>query len=150
MISTRPALFALLFPLLLAQPAASIQPVYATRLAIDGYDPVAYFTEAKPVRGNTQFEFKWKGAKWIFYNIENRDQFAAAPEKYSPKYGGYCAYAVSQGNTARIDPKAWKVVDDALYLNFSLKIQQKWEAKQAESIEQANQNWPVLLEGKAD
>jgi YHS domain-containing protein len=122
MISTRPALFALLFPLLLAQPVASIQPVYATRLAIDGYDPVAYFTEAKPIRGNTRFEFKWKGAKWFFSNAENLQLFTADPEKYAPKYGGYCAYAVSQGNTARIDPKAWKVVGSSLYLNFSLKI----------------------------
>ncbi len=71
--------------------------------------------------------------------------FAAEPEKYAPKYGGYCAYAVSRGYTAPTDPEAFSIVDDKLYLNFSLNVRKTWRKKMAENIAKANKNWPDVL-----
>ena len=141
-----------LIALLLALPisAEAIAPVYSTFLggAIRGYDPVAYFTESKPVQGKRAFSHKWKGATWYFASEKNRDMFRATPEKYAPRYGGYCAYAVSQGYTASIVPEAWKIVDGKLYLNYSLGVQQTWEQDIPGHIKSADKNWPRLLKGK--
>ena len=75
----------------------------------------------------------------------DRDAFAASPEKYAPQFGGYCAWAVSQGYTADIDPNAWKVVNGKLYLNYDKEVQKKWEADQAANISAAEVKWPALL-----
>ena len=88
------------------------------------------------------------GATWYFANAGNKDLFAADPEQYAPQYGGYCAYAVSQGYTAAIDPDAWKIVDDKLYLNFSLKVQKIWEEDIPGYIAKADVNWPQILSGE--
>jgi YHS domain-containing protein len=116
-----------------------------TGVAIKGYDPVAYFTQAKPVEGSDQFEFSWNGATWRFASAANRDLFVGAPEKYAPQFGGYCAWAVSRGYTANIDPAAWKIVETKLYLNYSLKVQKQWEEDVPGNIVKAQQNWPELL-----
>jgi hypothetical protein len=84
-------------------------------------------------------------ATWRFASAEHRELFAANPEKYAPAYGGYCAYAVSQGVTAPIDPEAWKVVDGRLYLNLDRDIQQIWEQDVPGYIAKADENWPKLL-----
>lgn len=116
--------------------------------AIDGYDPVAYFTEGKPREGSSQFTHKWMGATWRFASAKNRDAFAASPEKYAPQYGGYCAWAVSQGYTASTDPNAWKIVDGKLYLNYSLGVQRQWEQGGIPKlIQQGDANWPGLKKG---
>lgn len=113
-------------------------------LAIKGYDPVAYFTESKPVEGDSDFTFDWKDAKWRFASAEHKDTFAKDPEKYAPQFGGYCAWAVSQGYTADIDPEAWKIVDGRLYLNYSRKVQKTWEEDVPGNITKAEANWPKL------
>lgn len=113
-------------------------------LAIRGYDPVAYFTEMKPVKGSQQFSYSWMGAKWLFTSAANRDIFAAEPSRYAPQYGGYCSYAVSKGHTASIDPEAWRVVDGKLYLNYSKGIQKSWAMDVPGNIQKADQNWPGL------
>ena len=121
--------------------------VYKTRAgAIKGYDPVAYFTESKPVKGSENYFYEWKGAKWFFSNEKNLNVFKNDPEAYAPQFGGYCAYAVSQGYTAKIAPEAWKIVDGKLYLNYSLGIKQKWEASQEKFINLAKANWPSVVE----
>ena len=104
---------------LLTQPASAAQPpVYATdNIAINGYDPVAYFTEEKPVEGVADFSSEWDGATVLFVSAAHKEMFDADPEKYAPKYGGYCAYAVSKGYTASTDPVAWTVHEGRLYLN---------------------------------
>ncbi len=113
--------------------------------AIRGYDPVAYFTEGEPVEGDSDFSHDWEGATWRFASAANRDVFAADPEKYAPQYGGYCAWAVSQGYTASTDPDAWKIVDGKLYLNNSLSIQKRWEqGGVAGLIVAGDGNWPGL------
>ncbi len=126
--------------------AAGVAPVNTTLfgVAIKGYDPVAYFTSGGPAEGSKEFEFVWQNAKWRFSSAANRDAFKAAPEKYAPQYGGYCAWAVSQGNTANIDPAAWKIVDGKLYLNYSADVQKKWQADIPGFIQRADANWPKL------
>ncbi|MFP6699344.1 MAG: YHS domain-containing (seleno)protein [Alphaproteobacteria bacterium] len=138
---------ALATALLFAAPALAADAIYTNWLgkAIAGYDPVAYHTMGKPVEGNGDFTTKWMGAKWYFASARNRDKFAAMPEQYAPKYGGYCAYAVAQNSTAKIDPEAWKIVDGKLYLNYSKGIQKTWEGNQAAFITAADKNWPGVL-----
>jgi len=114
-------------------------------VAIRGYDPVAYFTEGRPVEGEESFRAEHDGAVWHFASAANRDAFVAAPESYAPQYGGYCAYAVSEGYTASIDPDAWRVVDGKLYLNYSKSIQRRWEKNSSERIVIGDRNWPLIV-----
>jgi YHS domain-containing protein len=115
-------------------------------LAVGGYDPVAYFSGARPVEGRKPFEFKYKGATWRFASADNLAAFKADPDRYAPQYGGYCAWAVSQGYTAKGDPRAWKIVGGKLYLNYNADIQKKWEQDISGFIAKANANWPTVLE----
>ncbi|NES87114.1 MAG: YHS domain-containing protein [Moorea sp. SIO2B7] len=114
-------------------------------IAIKGTDPVAYFRENKPIPGNSNFSYQWGNATWYFKNAENRDLFSSNPEKYAPQYGGFCAWAVSQGYTAPIDPEAWKIVNGKLYLNFNKRVQKQWERDIPGNIAKADQNWPGVL-----
>lgn len=127
--------------------AEAKEPVYQSLFgtAIDGTDPVAYFTEGRPVEGSSDYTYDWNGATWRFASAENRDKFAAAPESYAPQYGGYCAWAVAQGYTASTDPDAWKIVDGKLYLNYNASVQSKWEADVPGHITSADSNWPSVL-----
>ena len=130
--------------------ALAEKPVNTTLfgVAIKGYDPVAYFTDQKPVKGEKAFKFEWMDAEWRFASQENLDKFKADPEKYAPQYGGYCAWAVSQGSTAGIDPDAWKIVEGKLYLNYNKKIQKKWETDIPGHIKLADENWPKIIDKK--
>ncbi len=116
----------------------------ADGVAIRGYDPVAYFQQGKPVRGAAAHSHDWNGVTWRFSSAANRDAFAADPAKYAPQYGGFCAWAVSQGYTASIDPNAWKVVDGKLYLNYSRGVQRTWERDVPGNITKADGNWPGI------
>lgn len=138
-----PLLLALLSPV----GARALEPVNHDRagLAIEGYDPVAYFTDHEPVAGDARFEHSWQGATWRFASAEHRDLFAADPARYAPQYGGYCAYAVAKGKTASIDPDAWTVLDGKLYLNYSKSIQATWEKDAAGYIAKADENWPEMV-----
>ena len=114
-------------------------------VAIKGADPVAYFTEDAYVQGSEEFTHDWNGAVWHFASAENRDAFANEPEKFAPEYGGFCAWAVSQGATAPIDPTAWKIVDGKLYLNYDARVQAQWSEDIPGNIAKADQNWPGVL-----
>lgn len=134
---------------ILFSPAALAQkpPVFSDRNgAIRGHDPVAYFDRKGPVKGSKQFSHPWRGATWYFASAENRDKFAAEPERYAPQYGGYCAYAVAQGYTADIDPSAWSIVDGKLYLNYSLRIRERWNKDIPGYISKADASWPAVLQ----
>lgn len=149
-ITTRLAAGPLLAILLHAFPLAAhaVDPINTGligRTAIDGYDPVAYFVDGKPVKGSRDYTHEWRGAVFRFANAQNLAAFRAAPEKYAPQYGGYCAWAVSQGYTADVDPNAWKIVGGKLYLNYNLDVQKKWETDVPGHIRQADANWPGLL-----
>lgn len=134
-----------ILPKLASAASSEINKSFFGGVAIEGYDAVAYHTAGKPTEGKKEFEHAWKGAVWRFASAENRDLFAADPEKYAPQYGGYCAYAVAQGSTAGIDPEAWTLVDGKLYLNYNRKVQKEWESKRDDYIRRADENWPDVL-----
>lgn len=113
--------------------------------AIRGYDPVAYFTAGKPIKGNKTFQHQWRGATWSFASAENRDLFAVDPERYAPQFGGYCAFGVANGYTPAIDPNAWAIVDGKLYLNLNADVQQRWNKDTPAWITKAQANWPKVL-----
>jgi YHS domain-containing protein len=138
----RTLLFSLL--LLLAGPALA-GPINETGgVAIKGYDPVAYFTDGKAVKGAAQFQHAWGGAAWHFASAEHRDAFAADPQKYAPRYGGFCAFGVAQGYKVQIDPEAWSIVDGVLYLNYSPSVKRDWLKDTRGYITRADANWPGL------
>ncbi len=111
------------------------------KTAIKGYDTVAFFNEAKAVKGTAAHSHLWKGAKWQFKNEANRSLFASAPEKYAPQYDGYCAWAMTESRKAVTDPENWKIVDGKLYLNCSKSAQAKWERDIPGHIQTADENW---------
>ncbi len=124
-------------------------PVYTGRFnnnAVDGHDVVAYFTDGKPIEGSDQYTHEYMGALWKFSSAANRDAFIAEPEKYAPQFGGYCAWAASQGYTARGNPNNWTIVDGKLYLNYNTSIQRKWEKDIPGFIAKAEENWPGILD----
>ena len=131
--------------LLLISPERTTVRVFSS-LAASGYDPVAYFVEGRPVEGRKGFEFEWNGATWRFVDAKNLAAFAADPEIFAPQYGGYCAWAVSQGTTASTDPEAWRIVDGKLYLNYSKSVQSTWVQDIPGNIAKADGNWPGVLE----
>lgn len=132
----------------LATPAlAATPPVYATDgVAINGYDPVAYFTEGKPVKGSADHTSDWNGATLRFASAENKATFDADPDAYAPKYGGYCAYAVSKGYTASTDPDAWTIHENRLYLNYSKTVRLLWSRDIPGNVALGDANWPKVLE----
>jgi len=123
-------------------------PVYTTyfsNVAADGYDVTAYFTESKPVKGKKAFKTEYMGVDWHFSSRENLDKFTASPQQYAPQYGGYCAWAVAQGDTASGDPLQWTVHDGKLYLNYNKKINNRWRADMEKFIADGDKNWPAVL-----
>jgi YHS domain-containing protein len=131
-----------------ASALAAKAPVWTplgSNVAIRGYDPVAYFTQGRPTQGQAAFKTTWQGAEFRFASAANRDAFVANPARYAPRYGGYCAWAVSQGYTAGVDPNAWRIVDGRLYLNYNREIQTRWERDMAGHIAAADRNWPSVL-----
>ena len=113
-------------------------------LAIKGYDPVAYFANEGPVKGNSDFTATYKNAIYNFASSENRDEFRANPEAYAPQYGGYCAFGVAMGKKFETDPLAWKVEDGKLYLNLDKSVQKRWLENTQEFIQDANSNWTTI------
>ena len=127
---------------------AAINPYFSTAEgAIKGYDPVAYFTEGKAVKGDRQFSFTWQNSEWHFASEANMKAFQAEPEKYAPQFGGYCAYGVSQGYAPATDPTAYTIADGKLYLNYNHKVSDKWNGDRDAYIVQGKQNWPALKAG---
>ncbi|WP_341365949.1 YHS domain-containing (seleno)protein [Yoonia sp. BS5-3] len=133
---------------LLAPAAFAATPqIYAENgIVVDGSDVVAYFDQQGPVAGDPSITYEYLGATWHFANSANRDLFAANPVAYAPQYGGYCAFAISRGYTAPTDPRAWSIVDDKLYLNYSRRIRRRWEQDIPGNIAAGDANWPAVLD----
>jgi YHS domain-containing protein len=110
-----------------------------------GYDVVSYFSKM-PVPGKKIYTATWKGAEWRFSSAENLKAFEAAPEKYAPQYGGYCAYGLAQGYAVKGEPEQWSVVDGKLYLNYSASVKSKWQTDIPGYIKTGDANWPKVLE----
>lgn len=139
------ACFSLTPPALAQSRKAEIYTGLLSSTAVGGYDPVAYFSEGRPVQGRSDLTYKWKGTNWRFASEKNLEAFKARPDAYAPQYGGYCAWAVSQGYTAKGDPNHWKIVDGKLYLNYDSRVQRDWERDIPGHISRANGNWPTVL-----
>ena len=111
---------------------------------INGYDPVAYFTKGKPMKGNGWHVADYEGVTYVFADKKNRKMFEANPEKYLPAYGGYCAYGVAVSKKFVADPEVWKIENGKLYLNLDTGIQKKWMKDIPGYIKKANSNWMVI------
>ena len=113
------------------------------KLSIGGYDPVAYFTDGKPVQGKSEFEHLWHKLRWRFASDAHRQSFAKDPDRYAPQYDGYCAMGVAwqQPHKDTVDPNAWAIVDGKLYLTHTTRSLSAWQEKAAENIKRADQNW---------
>lgn len=117
-------------------------------IAIEGYDTVAYFTKGRPVEGKSEFEHVWQDAHWRFSNASHRDMFAADPERFAPRYGGFCAMSMARGLVYKVDPEAWVIVKDNLYLNYTKKYADEFAADPEPEIANADTNW--LSMGKVE
>jgi YHS domain-containing protein len=113
-------------------------------VALRGYDPVAYFKEAKAVKGSVEHTAQYQGSTFHFSSKANRDAFAADPATYAPQYGGFCAFGTAGGYKAAIDPSAFAVVDGKLYLNYNRDVQRKWSGDVPGYVRKADANWPAV------
>jgi enamine deaminase RidA (YjgF/YER057c/UK114 family) len=136
-------LLGLLFATFLVPTAWGDEP----RLSISGYDPVAYFTDGKPVQGKPEFEHLWHRLRWRFASGEHRDLFMRDPKHYAPQYDGYCAMGTSNDEAAHkdtVDPHAWAIVDGRLYFTHNRYWLQVWRENAAEHVGRADKDWEAV------
>jgi YHS domain-containing protein len=142
----------LLFGVALAFPAfaqtKTLLNLDKSGVAIQGYDPVAFFTDHKPVKGNAEFSSKHEGATYLFASKEHKELFEKDPVKYEPIFGGYCAYGVSHNKLAQIDVEAFQIVDGKLMLQYSKAIRDDFNKDAQGNLAKAKANWPGLMEKK--
>jgi enamine deaminase RidA (YjgF/YER057c/UK114 family) len=137
------ALVGLLFATVLVPDARSEEP----KLSISGYDPVAYFTDGKPVPGKSEFEYSWHKLRWRFADGAHRELFVKDPDRYTPQYDGYCAMGAAAGEAAHkdtVDPEAWAIVDGKLYLTHMRQGMETWAQNPAEYIKKGDENWAAV------
>ena len=125
--------------------ADQVNTGYFGGVAIMGYDPVAYFTEGRAMKGSEAFSYDWLGTPWQFASSKHRELFIGDPAKYAPQYGGYCVGEVAfNGATVNIDPEAWAIIDGKLYLGYGKEFMEKFEAKPGDFLAKAEANWPAV------
>lgn len=146
------AMTTLLAPTLPANAAGSgYVMTNADGIAINGYDPVAYFTDQAAVLGDPAITTEWEGAVWHFASAEHRDLFLADPAKYAPQYGGWCAYGAGEGYAAEADPKdAWTIYEGKLFLNWDATVMADWRKDIPGRTEKSEAQWPVIQQGLGD
>ncbi len=116
------------------------------KIAVEGTDVVAYFTEGKAIPGKPEFSHEWKNAKWLFSNQKHLDLFRKNPNAYAPAYGGFCAYAMSSGEKYGISPNSWHIENGRLFLNYDEEVQKEWMEKRADFIKKADEAWKEIVE----
>lgn len=114
---------------------------------IDGYDPVAFFTDNKPIKGDPQFQYSYEDAKYYFASQEHLDLFKANPEKYKVQFGGWCAYAVSLGRVAPIDVNTFSIVNDRLVIQHNQRAVDGWNKDVQGNLTKADKYWPQVSKG---
>ena len=119
-----------------------------TGLAIQGYDPVAFFTDNKPVKGQAGFSSQCDGATYRFASQAHKDLFDKDPAKYEPAFGGYCAYGVSRNKLVELDVNAFQIVDGRLLLQYSKGVREDFNEDTRGNLAKAEKNWPGLVEKK--
>jgi len=124
--------------------AAAETPALGRRVALRGYDPVAYFTLGRPEKGDDAFWFAFDDAIYHFKTAEHRAKFAADPERYAPQYAGFCAASVSKGEKHEPDPEAWAIVNGKLYVVALKERIEQFKRDPDSFIAKANANWPRL------
>jgi YHS domain-containing protein len=117
----------------------------ASGIALDGYDPVAFFTDQKPVNGDPSISATYEGATYFFASKDHQNKFKADPTKYAPQFGGFCAFGASEGALFPVDISTWQVRNDKLYLNLNPAILQMFNKTFDERIKNAQKNWPDLV-----
>jgi len=117
-------------------------------LAIQGYDPVAFFTEARPVKGKPEFADRHNGSLYYFASKEHRELFNGDPAKYEPVFGGYCAYGASRGKLVEIDANAFQIVNGRLLLQYSKGVRDDFNKDTNGNLARAEVNWPALVDKK--
>jgi YHS domain-containing protein len=117
----------------------------ASKIAVSGYDPVAFFTDAKPVNGSPFISAEYQGATYFFASEEHKALFTASPEKYAPQCGGFCAFGVGLGKLFPVDINTWHVRNGKLYLNLNPAILEKFNADFDGNVAKADKNWPDLV-----
>lgn len=119
-------------------------------IGIKGYDPVAYFTEHKAIKGNKGLSVFYKGVIYNFSSVANKELFKAGPSKYEPEYGGWCAYAMGKnGEKVSVDPETFKITDGKLYLFYNkyfTNTLKDWNKNEATLKKNADANWPKLYQ----
>jgi YHS domain-containing protein len=115
-------------------------------LALQGYDPVAFFVDGMPVQGRADLTATYLGATYRFSTEQHKVTFNQDPARYAPAYGGFCAYAVSQDHTAPVEIDTWQIVDGRLLLNYNLKVKGMFDAAREANVKKADSNWPNLVE----
>ncbi len=118
-------------------------------LALQGYDPVGYFTDGKPVKGSAEFTASYKGGTYQFASAEHRDMFKESPAKYEPQFGGFCGYAASINKLAPIEVDKFQVLHDRLILQHNKKAWDLWHQDVEGNLKKADANWPTLTQQKA-
>jgi YHS domain-containing protein len=117
----------------------------ASGIALNGHDPVAFFTDGKPVHGDPAITSTYKGAKYLFASKAHKAQFDADPEKYVPQFGGYCAYGAALGALFPVDVSTWQIRNGKLYLNLNPAIATEFSKNPDGNIAKAEKNWPDLV-----
>jgi YHS domain-containing protein len=130
-------------------PAAEVVNIDKNGLALQGYDPVAYFTDGKPVKGSPEFTATYKGAMYHFASAEHKQLFEKSPSKYEPQFGGFCGYAASINKLAPIQVEYFQVLHDRLILQNNKKAWDLWHKDVEGNLKKADSNWPSLSQQKA-
>ena len=124
--------------------AAEAAPATGKRLALSGYDPVAYFIDGHPEKGSAEFQASYDDATYWFKSAEHRALFVADPDHFAPQFAGYCAVTLSRGAKYEADPEAWAIADGRLYVFGSKAGVPVFQARTASVIEKATENWAKL------
>ena len=114
------------------------------KIAIQGYDPVAFHTVGKAQKGDPAIMAKYGDFNYLFSSQENKKIFELAPEKYLPAYGGYCAFGLTLGGFFPVEIDTWEIIDGRLVLQFNQEIKQNFNSDKAENIQKANENWAKI------
>lgn len=138
--------FLLLTALSTVASAKELQNLDRNGVAIQGYDPVAFFTDNRPVKGNAQFQSEYRGATYYFASSEHKAAFDKEPAKYEPQFGGYCAYGASRGHKAPVKIEAWQIVNGRLLMQYGLGVKDDFNKDQQNNLSKADRNWPGLVE----
>lgn len=122
-------------------------PVYQDDgVAIEGFDTVAYFEQNKAIKGDNNYSHAYKGLIWNFSSEDNRNKFKQNPERFTPEYGGYCAYAMSKGLVVSSDPEAYTLHQGKLYLNYSFSVRNTWRKDIPGYLAKSEVNWQEKIE----